>query len=151
MALFLEGPALLEADHVSVTVAWRRIAEAKQYELQMSESDENGSEIEWVTLSNKLKANQARKKNLTAEKSFRFRVRYLLDVTGDVETWSEFSDRSEVFKVVPATVIIPNTPTIVSSDSNSITLSWEGIEGIDKYRLRYRTADSVECKSITLS
>jgi hypothetical protein len=145
------APLVLEADHVSLTVAWDKPdarVTISQYELQMTEIDEDGNELGWTSLSNKLKTNQARKKNLSAATNYCFRIRYLKD-GGDVASeadWSSFSGRSEAFRVVDDSVVVMDAPKQVSSDSASITISWEALAGVEKYRLRFRQADSVHCK-----
>jgi hypothetical protein len=148
-------PILLEADHTSITVAWERVPAAKAYELQIAEVDEAGnvSGEGWTSLSNKLKANQAKKKNLVPEKTYSFRVRYLIEgdagaptAEAEANVWSEFSERSGAFRVVPASSIIMQPPTMATSDTLSITISWDAIEGTEKYRIRYRQSDSIECE-----
>lgn len=140
------APILLEADHVSITCAWDKIDGARQFELEMTEVDENGGEVGWQSLSNKLKTNQAKKKNLVPEKRYAFRYRYLADVSASgEEVWSPFSDRSDVLQTVPDSIALMEPPQLVTSDGSSITISWTPLEGTAKYKLRFRRAESVQC------
>lgn len=130
----MDPPTLLERDHASVTLCWSKLPDeqAESYELQMRSS---AGHTDWVTLSNCLKGSSIRKKNLPEGVAHSFRIRY--KKTGE-ESWSDCSQPSEDFYVLPTDWQIMDQPEIVSKDDVSVTLQWKEVAGAVGYMVRFR-------------
>jgi chitodextrinase len=135
----MNPPVLIEADHVSVTVGWDAMPEAKAYEIEISEGNPTG---EWRSLSNKLTSTFVRKKNLAFDIDYFFRIRY----TGDSETWGNFSDASNAFRVVPEACQMMNPPVVAQKDGVSVSLTWDEVQEAEGYKLRFREDKTSTCK-----
>jgi len=130
----MECPVLIEADHSSLFVGWSRVDTALQYELEMKTGDG-----EWVSLSSSIKSNAIRKKNLTSEVSYTFRIRAQFP-----SGWDVFSGPSEAMHVLTSDVSAIGPPTLKTKDASSVTVEWEVPEkSVDGYALRYREENSV--------
>lgn len=136
----MNPPVLLERDHTSLTLCWIKLSEeqADSYELQMRSLE--GSDSEWVSLSNSLKGSSIRKKNLAPGVGYSFRLRF--KQAGE-SNWSEFSQPSEDCFTLPEDWQIMEPPEVVSKDDVSITLQWKEVSGADGYMLRFRVDGEV--------
>lgn len=95
----MNAPYAIERDFVSLTVAWAvpNNVQVETYELEMLVPGQE--DAAWVSLSNSLKGNSIRKKNLIEGTAYNFRVRF--KAAGE-EEWSQFSAPSEDLFVVPS-------------------------------------------------
>ena len=136
-----EMPVVIERDNDSITIGWSTpTTTSKQikYELQMKEGDK-----EWQTLSSSLSNNIIRKKNCNQiyQYSFRYKIN---DDSNDDSTWS--NESIPVTVLDKTTIVLMNTPTLLSKDNNSITLQWDNINinnDSDGYYLRYRIDNDI--------
>lgn len=131
----MNAPYLIERDHVSLTVAWNvpNNVKVEAFELEMLTKQEDAT---WVSLSNSLKGNSIRKKNLLEGIKYSFRVR--VRSAGDSD-WSAFSSPSEDMSVLAASAQIMDPPELVSRDDVSVTLEWKEVPGAGGYILRLRS------------
>jgi thiol-disulfide isomerase/thioredoxin len=141
MSTFLgavEPPVLVERDQSSITVGWKVPTDFRpgttHFELEMRDG------TEWKSLSDRITSSTIRKKNLTLDHEYEFRVRSKPSASG---TWSEFSDPSERFTVLGSDVKIIDPPTLHSRDTTSITIRWKEAPGAQGYQLRYRKENTV--------
>jgi thiol-disulfide isomerase/thioredoxin len=126
----MAAPNLLERDHSSISVVWVTKLDSKKYELEISE---NGI---WRSLSNSIATTTIRKKNLEQGFEYCFRVRSQDPVTA---SWSAFSNPSEPMSVLSHTIKILDPPTLLSKDSQSVTIKWIGNNNHEEgYNLRFR-------------
>jgi nucleoredoxin len=121
----------LEHDHTSITVAWKLTEGADFYELQLSADGD-----EWRTLSDKVKTNVIKKKNLEHGHRYFFRVRYL--AVGSTE-WSPFSESTDGLLVAHPLVRITDPPSLKTRDLSSITIEWTKLPDVEGYKIRFRT------------
>jgi thiol-disulfide isomerase/thioredoxin len=96
----------------------------------------NSTDAEWATLSDQLKSNIIRKRNLVEGAGYSFRVRYLPKEDG---AWSEHTPASEEFFVLDSATRTMEAPTLSAKDDVSVTIQWKEVEGAGGYLLRYRT------------
>lgn len=144
----MEPPFLIEADRNSVFLGWKPVEGALQYELQMistpriksdtnqdSNSDESAEveSVDWVTLTDSLKCTSVVKKNIDEAYEYRFRLRAKFD-----SGWDIFSKASTNMFSISKENYLMDPPTVLRSDSTSITLTWKHVDEADGYRLRYR-------------
>ena len=130
----MSTPLLLERDHSSVTVCWTKLPseQALCYELEMINSVDSA----WVSLSNSLKGNSIRKRNLSKGVGYKFRLRFL---SADGSSWSDFTPSSDEYFVLPSDFKMMEPPVMSSKDDISVTLLWQEVSGAEGYALRYRT------------
>ena len=139
----MNPPFLIEVDHDSILFGWKAVSEGLEYEVQMSEREvgvddsSNAEEEEWVTLSSSLKGTEARKKNVTSQHTYRFRMRVKFSYG-----WDLFSAPSESMAPAAPHCSLPDPPSVVGRDSSSVTLEWTKVEAASGYLLRYRLASS---------
>jgi len=140
----VKKPIQIDCDHDSITIAWNIISNVKYYELSMKTIEDNetptsesSSASDWIVLSNKLTNNFVRKKNLKSKYSYIFRIRY--SINNDNDNWSEYSEISDAYSPLIPLIKQPNAPILVTSDSNSITISWEPVPNAIGYKLQYRS------------
>jgi hypothetical protein len=141
--MYCEPPQLLERDFSSLFIAWEVLNRCEDdsliYELQMMTSDSD-----WTTLSTHLRSSCAKKKNLSADASYQFRVR----CRKEEGEWTDFSMPSEILSVLTETTKIMHPPMVDSVDTQSAYLSWTSISNAVGYRLRMRTEGDVMWTSI---
>eukprot|EP01038_Epipyxis_sp_PR26KG_P006361 gene6361-8761_t len=141
-----DAPVIIERDQTSITMGWHRPPisfaqdDAFVYELQIKIFTESESQEEnWTMLSNKIKSNTIRKKNLSNNVPYIFRIRYCLAQTNE---WSDFSNPSEPAFVINQEFQMLNPPIFVSNDTQSLTIQWDIPDPkkyiIMGYRIRYR-------------
>lgn len=123
------APELLECDIESLTLHWDTKRGTEAYELQLREG-ENGT---WSTLSNSIRGNLIRKKNLDNETTYFFRVR-----ARDRVDWFDWSTVSRGMSVLKPSSKRLEAPIVDSCDSESITVKWGAVEGSTGYELRFR-------------
>lgn len=132
----MDQPTLLERDSSSLLLCWRSKLTTKSnqvFNLEISENDR----VDWKTLSSTLRSTTIRKKNLVLDHQYYFRVRSKEE--GDNSDWSEFSQSSEPFSVLPQSIKQLYPPNLKSRDSQSLTITWAGVEKpCEGYKLRYR-------------
>jgi thiol-disulfide isomerase/thioredoxin len=93
-------------------------------------------DLEWSTLSSTLKATTIKKKNLSRNHEYFFRVRGFNSKTND---WSSFSTiGSTGFEVLSIDALLMDPPELDIRDTSSITVRWKTVEKCSGYRLRYR-------------
>lgn len=136
----MNAPYAIERDFVSLTVAWTvpSNAQVEAYELEMLVPSQE--DAAWVSLSNTLKGNSIRKKNLVEGTAYNFRVRFR--AVGE-EEWSEFSAPSEDLFVVHSSNKVMEAPELASKDDISVTLQWKEVPGAGGYILRFRSDEDV--------
>jgi thiol-disulfide isomerase/thioredoxin len=121
----------LEKTHDSITLIWDSPPLPQVFELQMRA----GEAAEWKTLSDKLENNSAKKKNLSSDIEYFFRVRCRAPNT---ESWGDFSAEYTAC-VLSRNVSLMAAPIGTAKSGSSLTLKWEDVHGAEGYRLRYRT------------
>jgi thiol-disulfide isomerase/thioredoxin len=141
----MEPPVLLERDESSVTVAWEVPDDFRSgttcFELHMQQEGED-----WKSLSDRITGTSVRKKNLSADYDYRFRIRSKPSTTGE---WSEFSGPSEPMRVLSPDVKICAPPVLHSRDTTSLTLRWSEVPGAEGYLLRYRKENCTKWEYIS--
>lgn len=132
MTTQMQIPFLLERDYSSISVAWVEtdLTRPKFYELEICECGI------WRSLSSNISSTTIRKKNLSPDVEYAFRVRSQENGTS---FWSAFTLPSEPMTVLPSNKKMLDAPTLVSRDSQSLTIMWADGELRDGYKLRFRT------------
>ena len=139
----MQPPQLLDAATDALTVAWHEDTHGQTiYEIQMAQ--QNGAELDWQTLSNKLQSNVVRKRNLKPGTEYRFRVRAAPD--------DHFSDPSEPIRTLDEGVQrIAEPPTCTASSHESITVAWQPVDGAAAYELQMAEAVDAPLQWSTVS
>lgn len=132
MAIAMDAPICLERDHSSITVAWADIdvTRPKIHELEICECGT------WRSLSSNISHTTIRKKNLLPDVSYLFRFR---SQEKGSTLWSAFSLPSEPMMVLPSIIKMLDAPTLISRDSQSLTVQWTDDCSRVGYKLRFRT------------
>lgn len=121
----------LEKTHDSITLIWDSPPLPQVFELQMRA----GVAAEWQTLSDKLENKSAKKKNLSSDIEYSFRVRCKAP---SAESWGDFSEEYTAC-VLARNVFQMAAPIGTAKNGTSVTVKWEDVHGAEGYRLRYRT------------
>ena len=153
------GPSPLQIDDIgtdTITMFWQPVPGASHYELQAKEISNNessstipsstsstpttsttASSSAWKTLSSTLTSTIVKKKKLKPSTTYIFRYRAIDRVyTGGCE--SPYSSPSDSVTTLSATTVRPTPPTVMKSDSTSITIQWNTIEHATSYDVHFR-------------
>jgi len=124
-------PWEFDADEESLTVEWEGMPGAHASQLDWREVGTD----EWNTASDKLKGLVVRKKKLSADKEYEFRVR---SSTGAPATWGSWSAPSDPMRIVPPGQAKMAAPTMFGCDNESVTVQWVASPAAEVYELQWR-------------
>jgi thiol-disulfide isomerase/thioredoxin len=128
--------SLIDARADSLTVTWPAASGATtRYVLEYkTSSDDNFQE-----LSSKLTQTQAKKKNLTPDTSYYFRVAAVTGVNGSTEQ-NEWITHNEAFRTLATTEEAKSmpAPTTATGGSNALVVYWTKVNGAKGYELQMR-------------
>jgi len=143
-------PWAFDTDSESITVEWDKEIDATCYQLDWRVFVKKGWKAnDWTTASNKLGSCVVRKKNLTHEARYEFRVR--LQLEGE---WTAFSEPCEPISLIPPGQLRLAAPTLQASDRESLTVEWKPLPIVpdtDAYELQWKPAEAGESQWLTAS
>jgi hypothetical protein len=135
----MDSPQLIESDHSSVLIGWLEAPSSPSlFELQMMEKENQSAsddESNWKTLSDKIHGTSIKKKNLSPDLAYLFRIRYW---DHKASQWSDFSAPSVEMRVQPIDKKLLNPPVLLSRDGQSLTIQWKEEPSCRGYLIRYR-------------
>lgn len=126
--------SLIDARSNSLTVTWPETAGCSQYNLEYRTTDEES----FTVLSESLKSSQARKKNLTSEHAYIFKVTPILSSASNA---ASSITHSEAFRPLSAEAEAKamDAPKTTQPDYNqSLVISWQKVDGASGYELQMR-------------
>eukprot|EP00301_Raphidiophrys_heterophryoidea_P019907 c4728_g1_i1.p1 GENE.c4728_g1_i1~~c4728_g1_i1.p1 ORF type:complete len:346 (+),score=91.21 c4728_g1_i1:103-1140(+) len=123
----LSPPTQYDVGEDWVMVQWNALGPSHLYEMQWkTESDES-----WTTASSTLSGNIVKKKGLSANTNYIFRVR-ANDTAGG---WGPFSEPSKPLKPLGSSFVKLAPPVVWDTTHDSITISWDEWQGASSYEV----------------
>ena len=128
---------LLDARSDSLTVTWPVVSGAKSYALELcsnvAESNES-DDLVFRELSSKLTQPQAKKKNLSPDQSYFFRVAPVMQDS----TRGSWETHDKAFRTLPEGAESMEAPTVSIGGNHALSVKWKPFEGAKGYELQMR-------------
>jgi len=137
--LFSESISLIDARSDSLTITWKATARASHYILEWKTETEE----DWSVLSAKLTTTQARKRNLTPEHSYSFRVAPVLpkneNNNGDEinGSWMTHDDIFRTISTIEENKLMAS-PQVSICGNHKLLISWTKVVRATEYELQMR-------------
>ena len=140
------GNLTYTADLTSLEISWNMVENADKYEVYMSESEVFGEEPTTTQFSNTYKA-----ENLTAGKTYYFKVRAVASHYNNVKDMTYYSGFSTVLKATTENYPVKPVVTAEIAGVDSVKLSWEKINDCYSYKVYQgedASSDNAKCISL---
>lgn len=140
------GKLTYTADLTSLDISWNMVENADKYEVYMSESEVFGEEPTTTQFSNTYKA-----ENLTAGKTYYFKVRAVASHYNNVKDMTYYSGFSTILKATTENYPVKPVVTAEITDVDSVKLSWEKINDCYSYKVYQgedASSDNAKCISL---